>query len=216
VSKDLERQREFWNREIRAFDAIYSGDKSRLSVLLDSIFRWDMQARFEYTMIESGPIEGRSFLDVGCGTGKYSIALAKSNARRVVGLDISGEMVRQCRRVAGLQGVEDKCEFIQEDPLAFETGERFDISIAIGLFDYVRDPFQVLRKMRGLTTGRSIFSFPRSFTWRAPVRKARLALKGCDVFFYSPGKIEQLIMEAGYSSFRSRKVGQLYCVTAEC
>jgi len=215
VNRDLQRQREFWNREIRDFDAIYSGDKGRFSSFLDSVFRWDMKARFQYTMLESDPIEGRSFLDVGCGTGKYSIALARSSARRVVGLDISEEMVKECLRVAALEGVGDRCEFVQTDPLAFSTDERFDVSIAIGLFDYIREPLDVLRKMRELTVQRSIFSFPRAFTWRAPVRKARLALKGCDVFFYSRGKIERLLSEAGYRSFRIRKVGKLYCVTAE-
>jgi hypothetical protein len=42
----------------------------------------------------------------------------------------------------------------------------------------------------------------------------RLARKGCDVFFYSKPRIEQLLREAGFSRQEIMKVGKLYCVVA--
>jgi hypothetical protein len=59
-----------------------------------------------------------------------------------------------------------------------------------------------------------IGSFPRLGTWRAPVRKARLARKGCDVFFYSRPRLEGLLKDAGFSRWEIETVGKLYCVVA--
>jgi hypothetical protein len=51
-------------------------------------------------------------------------------------------------------------------------------------------------------------------TWRAPVRRVRLALKGCDVYFYSKTKIDALLKQAGFARYEIEQVGQLFCVTA--
>ena len=57
-------------------------------------------------------------------------------------------------------------------------------------------------------------AFPRLWTWRAPIRKVRLARKGCDVFFYSKAQIEKLMRDAGFKRQEIVKVGKLYCVVA--
>ncbi len=57
-------------------------------------------------------------------------------------------------------------------------------------------------------------AFPRLWTWRAPVRKVRLTLKGCDVYFYSAARIKQLMKDAGFSRHTLTRVGKLYCVVA--
>jgi len=57
-------------------------------------------------------------------------------------------------------------------------------------------------------------AFPRLWTWRAPIRKVRLARKGCDVYFYSKASIERLLSAAGFSRQEIFRVGKLYCVVA--
>ena len=83
----------------------------------------------------------------------------------------------------------DRCEFLNTDALGLDLDERFDVVLAIGLFDYIRDPAAVLRKIRKLTAGRAIITFPRLLTWRALPRKLRLAFRGCEVYFYSRAAI---------------------------
>jgi len=46
------------------------------------------------------------------------------------------------------------------------------------------------------------------------VRKVRLTIKGCDVYFYSAARINRLMKEAGFSRHEIAKVGKLYCVVA--
>ena len=71
------------------------------------------------------------------------------------------------------------------------------------------------RQMRQSASETVIASFPRLWTWRAPVRKARLALRGCSVYFYSKKRVAMLLREAGFGSFTIAKVGKLFCVTAK-
>jgi len=214
MNQELARQKSFWNEEIGSFDSIYSHRKSRVGNLLDSIFRWDMYERFNYTLNQAEPVRGAAFLDVGCGTGVYSLELARRGAGRVVGLDIAERMVNVCTERASKEALYKRTSFLHTDLTNYEPDERFAVAIGIGLFDYIKDPLPVLAKMRQSVDGRAILSFPRRWTWRAPVRKARLALKGCDVYFYTASEIGRLLTAAGFSRFEIKRVGQLHCVTA--
>lgn len=69
-----------------------------------------------------------SVLDIGCGSGIYSFALAK-RAKHVVGIDISSKMIEAAndrKEELGIQNV----QFIHDDFLAHAFSERFDVVIA--------------------------------------------------------------------------------------
>jgi len=206
-------QRRFWNAEANTFDAIYSGKSAPLNRFLNWYFRRDMYERYEFTLKYAEPIAGRAFLDVGCGSGRYSVALAERGARLVYGLDVSESMLELASQAARDAGVDDKVEWICGDITAY-AGTPVDVCIGIGLFDYVADPTSLLRSMAAVTSGNVIASFPRSNTWRAPIRKVRLALRGCPVYFYSRTRLERILKEAGLQPLVFQKVGKLYCVVA--
>jgi 2-polyprenyl-3-methyl-5-hydroxy-6-metoxy-1,4-benzoquinol methylase len=213
-STDIVTQRNYWNSAVKDFHSIYSHEKSNFAQYLDRVFRKDMYERFVFTMKNSEPIAGRRFLDVGCGSAVYSLEFIRRGAAFVTGLDIAENMLEICRQSAAREGLADRCEFIHSDLLEFHSDSTFDVSIGIGLFDYIREPLPVIKKMRELTSDRAIMSFPRLWTWRAPVRKARLSLKNCPVFFYTKSTIESLLKEAGFADFKISTVGKLHCAVA--
>ena len=214
MNNELQAQRAFWNSEADAFQRIYTHRKSKFANTLDQIFRKDMYERFVFTIEHCEPIKGRTFLDVGCGNALYSLELARKGAAKVVGIDISEVMIGLCKQSSENENLTDVCTFIQTDLLDYKPESTFDVSFGIGLFDYIRDPLPVLKRMREVSTDKAIMAFPRLWTWRAPIRKVRLARKGCDVFFYSKAKIEKLLRDAGFSRQEIFKVGKLYCVVA--
>ena len=214
MSNEIQAQRAFWNSEADAFQRIYTHRKSRFANALDQIFRKDMYERYTFTIEHCEPIRDRKFLDVGCGNGMYSLELANKGAAKVVGIDISEVMIGVCRQSSEQKGLSDRCTFLQTDLLDYKPESSFDVSFGIGLFDYISDPLPVLKRMREVSTDKAIMAFPRLWTWRAPVRKVRLARKGCDVYFYSKAKIESLLREAGFKRQDIVKVGKLYCVVA--
>ena len=216
MTDELATQQRYWNDEAAAFQKIYTGGKSAFSIWLDKVFRKDMYLRYEFTLKHCEPIAGRTFLDVGCGNGLYSIELAKRGAKHVVGIDIAENMLQLCRLNAEKEGVLGRCTFIHSDLLQYNPAEPFDVVFGIGVFDYIGDPRPVLRKMREASKDKAIASFPRFWTWRAPVRKVRLGVRGCPVYFYTRSSLRQMMKAAGFTESHIEKVVKLHCVVGKC
>jgi len=214
VNEEILAQRRYWNNEADTFQRIYTHRKSKFSNMLDNVFSKDMYERYVFTIKNCEPIKDRTFLDVGCGNGLYSLELARKGARRVLGIDIAEVMVGLCKQASEREHLDSICEFQQTDLLAYDGNEKFDVSFGIGLFDYISDPLPVITKMRELSTDKVILAFPRFWTWRAPIRKARLNARGCDVFFYTRARIKELLDQAGFKRHEVHRVGKLHCVIA--
>ncbi|MEA3311774.1 MAG: methyltransferase domain-containing protein [candidate division WOR-3 bacterium] len=207
-------QKDFWDSEVERFDAIYSHKKSRFAVLLDKSFRWTMYRRFAYTLQQSEPIHTKTFLDVGCGTGRYSLELARRGAKKVVGIDVSERMIEVCNRRAKKENIEDRARFILADIMEYEPDEAFDICIGMGLLDYIKNPLPTLTRIRGLTREKAFLSFPVLWSWRTLPRKLRLGLKRCPVYFYTRRRIYGLLTDAGFKRIIIKKMGPMYFVIA--
>ena len=205
-------QKDYWDEHSNEFDAIYTHEKSGFSNLLDAVFRRDMYERFQFTLESSRPISGRSFLDVGCGPGYYSLALARQGAGSVTGIDFSNKMIQMANQRLVQEKLQDNCRFLVRDILEYDSESGFDVSIAMGLFDYMEDPLPALRRIKALTTDRMILSFPRLYTWRAPVRKFRLKIKNLPVYFYSRKQLKAIFDSAGFNRYEMKTIGKLHCV----
>src|SRR5437762_2690196 len=107
-TNEIVTQRNYWNREVNDFHSIYSHQKSKFATYLDRVFRKDMYERFVFTRENSWPIPYRSFLDVGCGSGVYSLEFARQGAAYVTGLDIAENMLQVCRKSAEREGLADR------------------------------------------------------------------------------------------------------------
>jgi cyclopropane fatty-acyl-phospholipid synthase-like methyltransferase len=87
---------------------------------------------------------GSSILDIGCGTGRHSIELAK-RGYKVTGVDISLGMLSQAEKTAKQAKVE--VEWIHADATKFKSSKRFDAAIclcegAFGLLSMEDDPIE--------------------------------------------------------------------------
>jgi 2-polyprenyl-3-methyl-5-hydroxy-6-metoxy-1,4-benzoquinol methylase len=71
---------------------------------------------------------GSNILDIGCGTGRHAIELAR-RGYVVTGVDISRGMLAEAEKAASKVGV--KVKFIQADATRFKTAKRFDGAICI-------------------------------------------------------------------------------------
>src|SRR4029079_3903592 len=140
MNEEIVAQRNYWNNEADAFQRIYTHRKSKLSNMLDSVFRKDMYDRYVFTIKHCEPIQARTFLDVGCGNGLYSLELARKGAAKVVGIDIAEVMIGLCKNQSDEQNLSNICTFIQTDLLEYNPDSKFDVSFGIGLFDYISNP----------------------------------------------------------------------------
>jgi ubiquinone/menaquinone biosynthesis C-methylase UbiE len=178
--------------------------EAHLPRLFNSWVRRPFYRRFELTVAACGDVQGKQILDVGCGSGRYAVALAERGAE-VFGIDLAGNMLALAHELAEKHGVAARCHFVHADFLEYDLDEIFNISLAIGLFDYISDPLVFLEKLRLLTKEKVIVTFPRPGGWRALQRQLRYWLKGCPIYFHSQSSMAAYFAVAGYQ--RSQFVG---------
>ncbi len=186
--------KDFFEGYARDFDHIYDeGGKGMLARFVDTSLRKEMRIRFEKTFQALDPMKGRTLLDAGCGGGRYAIPAAKAGASEVLGLDFSETMLQLGREKAAAEGVGDVCRFELGDLLTYPIEEKsFDYAIAIGFFDYMKDPAAALGALARATRRRVFVSLPKRWHVLTPQRYVRYTYFRCYIRFYSRGDVEQL------------------------
>jgi SAM-dependent methyltransferase len=107
-------------------------------------------------------IKEKVVLDFGCGEGSEVIEMAKNGARKAIGIDIRGKVLKIARDAAEKAGVADYCEFTTN------TDTKVDRILSVDAFEHFVDPEIILHVMRGLIKddGRVLISFGP--TWYHP------------------------------------------------
>lgn len=197
--------RQRFEREAFTFDSIYRQEAGSFWTWVNKHLRQVVYERFDVTFEVSGDVTGKRILDVGCGSGIYCVKYALLGASRVVGVDFSAPMLEIAAQRAQEQEVAAACEFIQADFMEADLKERFHISIAMGVFDYVDDPVPFLAKMRALTDEQIIIAFPGHRIVREQLRKLRYQLQSrVQVHFFGHADVENLAKAAGCTSYEIR------------
>ena len=189
----------YFDKTSTEFDGIYDSNS-----LLDRVFHKGMYERVAETIRQCGDVKGKSVLDVGCGSGRIALALATRGAS-VVGVDYAPKMITLANTYKSKYRDVD-AEFSCYDFLAdYATDKMFDITIALGVTDYLADPIPLLEKMARMTKGMMIVSFPAKFCPQALLRKAWLWTRKCPVYFYDARRLEEM-----YWSFDVHGVAIVY------
>ena len=197
------RIRRHFDEDSARFDAIYKDEKPAHQKFVDTYVRGIVANRLRIARVLA-PLPGPwTLLDVGCGSGRFDIALVQDGATRAVGIDFAPKMIEIAEREAQAAGVADRCSFEVAEFLDYKPTEKFDVVLAIGYFDYVKDAEAHLKKMLEVARVRVFASFPKRMEWRVPMRKARFALTGGFVRFYSKGEIENAMTRLGLTPERA-------------
>lgn len=90
--------------------------------------------RYEKLLLSLVPVDARRVLDVGCGLGRLTRAIARSG-RQVVGIDLSPVMIERARAVTPLFDV----TFIEGDFLSVDVGRRpFDCVVSAAALHHMQ------------------------------------------------------------------------------
>ena len=192
----------YFEKTASEFDALYTTRRGKIFHAINRLLRSDIYDRFELTFSECQDIEGCSVLDVGCGSGRYAIEFARRGARKVVGVDFAPSMIDLAVSLSIEAGMTEQCEFVCDDFLQVDFRERFDYSLAMGVFDYIKQPESFLNKIGMITTRKFLASFPKNTFPRSTQRRIRYKLKGCPVYFYKREDVEGVLTSVGMTSFK--------------
>jgi ubiquinone/menaquinone biosynthesis C-methylase UbiE len=102
-----------------------------------------------FTMFELlGDLSGKSVLDLACGEGYYSRALKAAGASRVLGIDLSAEMIKLARARETEQPL--GVEYLVQDARDFQPDGGFDLVCAAYLLNYARTREELLDMYRAV------------------------------------------------------------------
>ncbi|MCF8568464.1 class I SAM-dependent methyltransferase [Alicyclobacillus tolerans] len=110
----------------------------------------------------------KSVLDIACGPGTVSLAIAKKNpAVQVTGIDSSEAMLRQAALAAQRDKV-DNVNFIQMDANAIAFEEKFDLAVCNLAFPFFSKPAQSMAGIKKSLSdgGEAVLSVPGAQTWQ--------------------------------------------------
>ena len=212
-----EKVRDHFHDDAYRFDAIYEAKKGPFARFVDNYWRAVVQKRLELNVEKLRPFAGKRILDVGCGSGRFCLAFAHEGAEKVVGIDFAKAMIEIADKLADEQGVAEQCEFrvgIFPDAISDDEGP-FDACTANGFFDYIDEPVPLITRMRELTKGKLILSFPKAVEWRVPVRRVRFWLKGTPLFLYHEAQVRKILADSGVTSFEFIHLDRDYLVVAD-
>jgi SAM-dependent methyltransferase len=199
-----QRVRNRFRAKAREFDDLYEDERFLVRMLRPGLFRRRALA-VETVRSYSRP----SVLDVGCGSGRIGELAIEAGTGRYLGIDFSEPMIELSRRRLARFG--DRVELVCGDFLEAPIDARFDVVLALGLFDYLPNPGSFARRMSELCAGGGamVGSFPAWSLVKGPVRKVRYEWIGdCPIFNYSRTGLESLLGEAGFDEVEITSPGR--------
>jgi SAM-dependent methyltransferase len=214
---DIDNVRTYFTDAAVSFDSLYAEEEANaLTRFMNRTFRRDIYERFLLSVNHVQKFNLDSVLDVGCGSGRYAVALAQMGVKQILGLDVSEGMIALAKGLAAGSHSHGALEFVRSDFMEFKSAGTFQVVLAMGFFDYVKDPLPVLARMGSLANHSVVASFPSISWYRTPIRKTRYFFKRCPVYFYERSQIEAFGKKLGFERTDIQKIegaGQDYFVT---
>lgn len=139
------KQLNFYNVDSDSYDDLVSHSKFWKASDWNILRRWFVEL----------PAEGM-ILDIGCGTGRCTIPLAKKG-RRIIGTDLSIGMLRKAVEKSEREGLDNITYFLADaEELPFKT-ELFSTVISFGLLHHVNKPASIIQAIDKLLKDKGVF-----------------------------------------------------------
>lgn len=166
--------------------------------------------RVDYIRRRVGSLDGLRALDVGCGGGILTEALAGENAQ-VLGIDLAGASIEVARRHAAENQVDADYQIIAAEALAATAPAAYDLVCCMEMLEHVPDPAAVVRACAELVKpgGDVLFSTinrnPKSYALMivAAEHVLKLLPRGTHEYakFIRPSELSEWARAAGLETF---------------
>ncbi len=190
-------------------------DFSRLAATYDEVRPVDENWWEVYELVErAADLRGRRVLDVGCGTGRLSVALAERSAAKVWGIDASPEMlaVAKAKAPRGAAFKEARAE-----SLPFKDGwfERVAFWLVVHLVDRPQ-AFTETRRVLAPGGRVAVVSFDRSHFDSFWLNRYLPSLRAVDTArFPTAEQLERELRDAGFDAVETKRLDQRASLSRE-
>ncbi len=185
MSKAIHTAQQYWDVRSDLFANYYKKPS-----LFDKLLRKAVYTRTAVALKVIKECGKCTVLDIGSGPGVNSVTwLKNSEATFLLGIDFAENMNEYARKNAENEGVGERCKFVEGDFLTYDFhNEKYDVSVAVGVTDYVKDMDVFLKKMDAVTNKAFVLSWPLNGL-RMALRRYRYT---CPVYHYNEADVRRL------------------------
>lgn len=176
--------RQLYNRVYR------EGEETFFSKFIDGVNVSETDA----VVLSATDWEGKTVLDVGCGTGTTAYLIAKAGAASVVGIDYAEAAIVRAQERYSAENLSYCCMSLEE------WDKPMNVIISLGTLEHMPRPRDALLKMGSLTPwdGEIILTCPcflniRGFVWMTLQTLLAVPMSLTDIHFISPFDIEKWV-----------------------
>lgn len=157
----MSEQKKYWDKKIKEWSkSSYQGKSHNFIEWLAGFFRGPITGRMEVALEIIGPkAQGKIIADLGCGIGNFCFKILKYQPKRVIGFDISSVAIKEAKKRAKQNEVENKVQFVQGDLGQSIIFPQFDLCVGLGFIDYLNRE-ELINLFRNLHGRYFFFSFP--------------------------------------------------------
>lgn len=162
--------------------------------------------RLDFAVAKVEELSANRVLDIGCGSGPLFGPLAARGVH-VTGIEPAPGMISLAEdAAAACDGLVEIVRGGWEDLRSWDPNDRFDVAVALGIFDYVPNPEELLATMAAVAE-HTIASFPRPGL-RTSLRRLRYGARGVSVYGYSRARVEMLAGLTGMETIQLAPLGR--------
>ena len=184
MSKATHTAQQYWDVRSDLFANYYKKPS-----LFDKLLRKAVYTRTAVTLKVIKECGKCTVLDIGSGPGVNSVTwLKNSEVTQLLGIDFAENMNEYARKNAENEGVAARCKFVEGDFLTYNFNEKYDVSAAMGVSDYVKEMDVFLKKMDAVSNKAFVVSWPLNGL-RMALRRYRYT---CPVYHYNEADVRRL------------------------
>jgi SAM-dependent methyltransferase len=202
---DARLARDYFDSFADDYQRAFSGRGRRpLHAVINRLFRrrtFVRRTEVVMTYLRDLDLQGKTVLDVGCGTGEVSIEAARAGATRVIGLDIAPQMIRLASRAAVATEVRDRIEFRLHDIFAADP-PACDIALLIGVIEYYGDLDGLIARIAPHVRQAFVIADTRGPLWRRGLRRLLARVKHFHVYYRDPEQVSAALRRWGFEKDR--------------
>jgi 2-polyprenyl-3-methyl-5-hydroxy-6-metoxy-1,4-benzoquinol methylase len=207
MSNDSDSARTYFDRLAPEYDrAFRMQGRSLLNAAVNKFFRGPTFRKrmllMEKLFGELG-VDGRSVLDLGCGSGQVSLLLASMGAT-VHGIDIAPRMLEIARESARRAGLAERCRF-EEGDVCTAPLPASDLVLLVGVIEYYADYAELLKRAAAACRGRLVIAHTNRVPYRMALRRLLFAIDRANLYFHPMPEVIAAARAAGLTLAREHR-----------
>lgn len=164
-------------------------------------FPWSLVRKIESREILkfTGSLKNKEVLDFGSGSGFYSKIIKKKNPKKIFALDASKQMLKKIK--------DKEIVKINQNAENFNLNKKFDVIICAGLLEFVKSPYNILRKLKASSKKNcKLIILCPSENLFAKIYRLNHSKNGLQINLFNPIKINNILNSSGWKIVKQKKI----------